>query len=251
MKHCRGGLFLSATLALLNKKKRDKTVSVVLAAAGDSVRFGRPKPLVTIDGRYLFEYSLSAFLTSHYVKDVVLAVRKDDEALIQSILDRNFSKAPVRICLGGKSRDKSVLNAFLATDKSTDFVAFHDAARPLITTEDIDRVLQDAFLYGAATAATPVVDSLKRAHGCVISQDIDRENLYAVSTPQVFLKDMYEVSRAVCKKDGFSSTDDNAYVTHAGFQVRITSVTNNQKLTYPEDLGLISLQLSSRKGANV
>ncbi len=250
MKHRSRGIFLSATLALLNKKSRDKTVTVVLAAAGDSVRFGRPKPLVVVDGRHLFEYSLSAFLASRYVKEIILAIRKEDEALIKNVLEANFKGANVRVCLGGKSRDESVMLAFLQADKQTDFVAFHDSARPLITTEDIDRTIRDAFLYGAATTASPVVDSVKRARHNTIEEDVDRENLYTVSTPQIFLKDMYEVSRAVCKKDGFSSTDDNAYVTHAGFKVHITNVSNNQKLTYPEDLPLISLQLTSRKVAN-
>ena len=244
-------LRLSAVLALLNRKSRDKTVTAVLAAAGDSVRFGRPKPLVVVDSRHLFEYSLEAFLASRYVKEVILAVRKEDEELIQSVLNANFKNAPVRVCLGGKSRDESVLLAFLQADKNSSFVAFHDAARPLIRTEDINRICEDAFLYGAATAASPVVDSLKRVRHSNIVEDVDRENLYAVSPPQIFLKDLYEVSRAVCRRDGFSSTDDNAYVSHAGFEVRITNVSNNPKLTYPEDLELIAMQLSSRKGATI
>ena len=237
-----------SNLVALSKTERANSVSVVLAAAGNSERFGRPKPLVEICGKRLFEYSLDAFLKSRSVREIVLAIRKEDKPIFRLVLSEYKSEKLIKLCIGGDTRDESVLRAFLACDKNTDFVAFHDAARPLIQTEDIDRVIEDAFLFNASTAAFPIVDSLKRVKFANIISDVPRDDLYAVSTPQIFQKDMYEVSRAVCKKDGFSATDDNAYVTHAGFHVHVTKVSGNPKLTYPEDLADIELKLKSRKG---
>lgn len=237
-----------AALALAERTDRRGSVSAVLAAAGSATRFGTPKAFVEIDGRFLFEYSLEALLSSQYVGEVILAVRREDEERVKNVLDLRFKNRPVHVCIGGKERAESVLNAFLKTAKESRFVAFHDAARPLITTEEIDRVIVDAFHHGAATAASPVVDSLKRVKDGKIVSDVDRDQLYAVSTPQVFLRDLYEVARAICREDGFDATDDNAYATHAGFTVHVTKVSNNQKLTYPEDLEPIILQLSKQKG---
>lgn len=248
MKQNRTDFLLSAALALASRSERIGSVSAVLAAAGESVRFGRPKPLVIVNGRFLFEYSLSAFLASRYVKEVILAIREQDRVLIERVLQERFADAPIKLCLGGSTRDESVMQAFLQADKSTAFVSFHDAARPLIQTADIDRVIEDAFIYGAASAGSPVVDSLKRVKYAKVQEDVDRSDLVAVSTPQIFLKDLYEVSRAVCKRDRFSSTDDNAYATHAGFSVHITEVYTNPKLTYPNDLDLIVALLDARKG---
>ena len=223
-------------------------VCAVIAAAGDSTRFGEPKPFVELNGKYLFEYSLSAFLESPYVSDVILTVRKEDKERFLSILRERYAKQKIRVCLGGKTRDESTLRAFKHLYPKVRFVAFHDAARPLITTEAVNTVIEAAFHTGAASAASPVYDSVKRADlKGNISEDVDRENLYTVSTPQVFLKDVYEAARAIGTKENLHLTDDNAYVTHAGFSVKLIAVPENRKLTVPEDLPLIRAVLESRK----
>lgn len=249
MKKKRTKLLHTALQALAERTERIHCVSAVIAAAGSSVRFGSPKPFVRIDGKYLFEYSLDAFINSRYVAEVILAVRPEDQALAQKILSERADQKPVKLCLGGKTRFETTLRAFKACSDSTRLVAFHDAARPLIKTEQIEQVVLDALRYGAATAASAVCDSLKRVENRKITADVDRENVYAVSTPQIFLKDIYEVARAVCRADHFTATDDNAYVTHAGFDVHVTEVAENPKLTYPTDLALIERELIFRKGA--
>lgn len=240
---------MKAALVAAGRVDRARSCSVVLAAAGDSVRFGAPKPFVKIRERFLLEYSLDAFLKSGYVAEVVIAAREADIPLLEGILHRAYKNAPVRLVIGGKTRDESVMRAFLSLSEKTRFVAFHDAARPLITTADAERVILDAFHTGAATAGSKVVDSVRRANeSLTLTEEVDRSDLYAVSTPQVFLKDLYEVSRAICTKDAFVSTDDAAYAMHAGFHVRVTPVSFNPKLTYPDDLVLFETFLGTNKG---
>ncbi len=222
--------------------KRKASCSAVLAAAGDSVRFGEPKPFVDLDGRHFFEASLNAFLDSPYIAEVLLAVRREDKDRFLAVLRERYRNTgkKIRLCIGGATRDETTLKAFAALDPETRFVAFHDAARALITTKQIDRVIESAFSCGAATAGCPVYDSVKRADGFDrIAEDVDRDRLFTVSTPQVFLKEIYEVARAVGKKDGLHLSDDNAYVTHAGFAVQIVPVPYNFKLTVPSDLETI------------
>ncbi len=224
---------------------------MVIAAAGDSTRFGRPKPFVEIGGRCLIEYSLDALLASEYVGEVVICAREQDMAKLREIVSHtaNPLNKEIKLCPGGKTRDESVYNAFRILNKDTRLVAFHDAARALITTEDADRIIETAFAHGAATASAKVVDSVKRADNKgLIKEDVDRSDLYTVSTPQVFLKEVYEVSRAVCKRDNFEATDDNAYVSHAGFHIWLCNVPFNPKLTYPEDLPIFELHLTAKRG---
>ena len=248
----RADRLMEAALALEKRTDRIRSCSAVLAAAGDSTRFGSPKPFVTLGSKPLFSYSLNAILNSRYIDEAVIAVREADLDRWQSALGTMTFSKKVTLCVGGKTREESVMRAFRALSKKTDYVAFHDAARPFITTADVDRVILDAFRYGAASAGAPVVDSVKRCdRRQKITEDVDREGLFAVSTPQVFSKEIYEVARAVCRKDGFSSTDDNAYVSHAGFGVHVTRVAFNPKLTYPEDLALFEKCVPQKQGEPV
>lgn len=240
---------MKSALAAAALHAREASCGVCIAAAGDSTRFGAPKPFVQVGGKTLLEYSVDAFLRSRYVAEMVVAVRESELDLAKSILAARYPLDKVRVCLGGETRAQSTFLAFQQLSAPARFVAFHDAARPLITTADIDKVLCAAFRFGAASAAAPIFDSVKRADkkGC-IAETVEREGLYAVSTPQVFSREIYEVSAALAKRDSFSGTDDNALAEHAGFSVRLVEVGENRKVTKPSNLDIVARVLLTREG---
>ena len=130
------------------------------------------------------------------------------------------------------------------------FVAVHDAARPLVTPAEIERVFAAAREHGAASLAAPVADTLKRAdERHVVCGSVDRERLYAMQTPQVFarqlLLDAYERVRA----DNLSITDEISAVEYIGHKaVLVPNEQYNFKITFPPDLALAELVLASRRG---
>ncbi|MGH9366839.1 MAG: IspD/TarI family cytidylyltransferase, partial [Thermoanaerobaculia bacterium] len=124
-----------------------------------------------------------------------------------------------------------------------DIVCVHDAARPLITAAEIRRVLEAARAGGAATAATPIVDTVKRVEGERIVATIDREGLYAVGTPQAFRADL--LGRAF--DTGREATDEAGLLELLGVPVTAVPVSRwNLKITTQEDLDLAEALLRRR-----
>lgn len=211
----------------------------IITAAGSSTRMGGvSKQLMELDGKKTVEYSVEAFAASTYVTHIVLSVREDELENMKNLFGDSVGSKPVAYALGGATRRESVENAFFKLDKSCRLVAIHDAARPLIRTSDVDEVILAAAKYGAATAGYPAADSLKRVdEKGFVTDNVPREGVWSVQTPQVFSRDVYSAALAVARRDGLEDvTDDNTLVTHAGFSVKAVDFSNkNLKLTTPDD----------------
>ncbi|MBQ3865604.1 MAG: 2-C-methyl-D-erythritol 4-phosphate cytidylyltransferase, partial [Clostridia bacterium] len=209
---------------------------------------GISKPLYPLNGKPCIAYSLAAFGACQEIGEIVLVVRPEDEDGIREAADQVKINKPLKIVHGGKTRQESVQNGFLAIDPKADLVAIHDGARPLITPEAISLVLRDAIRHGAATFAARVTDTVKRAgDGLFIAETLDRDELFLVKTPQIFLTDLYRVSLALAQKNGLSVTDDNALAENAGFKVKLTLVDeDNDKLTVPSDAARLERILKER-----
>ena len=131
-------------------------VSVIIVAAGSSTRMnGVNKQLEKIGETPVFVMSALKFERSKKVGEIIIAAPADDTARFEK-LARNFGVTKLAaVVAGGDSRMRSVRNALAAVSSKADFIAIHDGARPLIETEDIDRVISDAEKYNAAIAAAP------------------------------------------------------------------------------------------------
>lgn len=222
------------------------SVSAIITAAGDGTRMGGvSKPLIMLGGRTVLEYVLDAFSASEYINEIVIACR--DSAQIEPYADKYRSQLPVRLVAGGAVRGESVFNAVSAADPSSKAYAIHDCARPLIRMEFIDTVIEAAFETGAATASSPVTDTIKYISDDGTVKTPKRSALYAVQTPQVFLRDVYLVSAALAKKNRYTATDDTALAEKAGFKVKYVSCDEpNLKLTTPQDIIIAEALLKAR-----
>ena len=184
--------------------------------------------------------------------DNIIVVTPEDSMLYvtDKIIDSfDFDKV-IKIVAGGKVRQESVFNGLKSLPISTSFVAIHDGARPLVNTEDIDRVVKVAKKEQGAILASPVADTVKRVVDNYIITTVNREQLYCAQTPQVFQYDLImEAHSELAKTKDLSLTDDAQLIEGRGFKVKIVvPVGINFKITTRQDMKVAEAILE--KGIN-
>ncbi|MGE3579623.1 MAG: 2-C-methyl-D-erythritol 4-phosphate cytidylyltransferase, partial [Vicinamibacterales bacterium] len=160
-------------------------VTAIIAAGGHGARFGasQPKQLLLLGGRPILERAVEAFLASPLVGEVIVALPASVLAEPPAYLQR----PRVRLVAGGETRRASVAAAVAHVPAASDLVAIHDAARPLVSAGLIARTIDAATRTGAAIAALPIHDTVKRGGaGGVIVETVPRAGLFGAQTPQVF-----------------------------------------------------------------
>lgn len=223
--------------------------AIILAAGSSSRMNGANKQLAKIGDIPVFIMSAQNFQRSDRVDEIVIAAPAADAARYEK-LAKNFGITKLKaVTSGGATRFLSVKNALEAVSDKADMIAIHDGARPLIDTEDIDRVIADAEKYGAAIAACAAVDTVKvvGANG-FIEDTPQRSKLFYAQTPQVFKKKLYLECIEKLGAQAENLTDDSALLEQCGEYVRVTEITEcNLKITRPEDLEMANAVYRSRK----
>lgn len=225
-------------------------VSAIIVAAGGSVRMGiaDSKQFIPLLGRPAIEYTLRAFEKCHFIKEIVVVCREQDKERIRLIADENgFSKVS-SLVEGGASRAESVRNGIKAASSKAKYFAIHDGARPLITVEEIERVIEAAFETGAATLGVPVKDTIKIVDGYnKIESTPLRSQLRAVHTPQVFERELYQFALENAGDNMINFTDDCSLIEHMGGEVEVVKDSEeNIKLTTPIDVVIAESILRER-----
>jgi len=149
---------------------------------------------------------------------------------------------------GGARRQDSVRVGLEYLGAGTDFVAVHDAARPLVRPDLIERVFQGASVHGGAASAAPVIDTIKRVdRDHFVSGGVARAGLFAVQTPQIFRRDLLEKAYGVIFSEGLEVTDEISAVERVeGKVLLVPNDEPNFKVTYPADLSLAEFVLHQR-----
>jgi 2-C-methyl-D-erythritol 4-phosphate cytidylyltransferase/2-C-methyl-D-erythritol 2,4-cyclodiphosphate synthase len=229
-------------------------VTAIIAAGGVGARLGagRPKQLLEIGGRSILERSVEAFDSHPAVSETIVVLPVELAASPPTWL---ATRRHVRIAVGGVRRQDSVANGFDMVDAATDVVLIHDAARPFVTPEVIARVVEAAASHGAAIAAIPVSDTVKRGEKrdghAVIADTMPREPLYLAQTPQGFahhvLRDAIALGRT-----GVEATDESMLAEQAGHSVRLVDGSAaNVKITTAEDLQTATHRLNGTERIGV
>lgn len=225
-----------------------KFVSSVIVAAGNSTRMKskKSKTLIDINGKPALSYTLDAFENSSIIDEIILVCRNEDLDEMTAIASY-YSKVKV-ITEGGNTRLLSVLNGINKCNEKTTHYAIHDGARILITSSDIEKVVEASLASGAATLGTKVIDTIKFVDDeKVIESTPQREKLYAVQTPQVFEKEIYNKAIKNAIDKNLSVTDDCALLENINQKVEIIEGSyQNIKLTKPEDIMLAQMILKER-----
>ena len=217
-------------------------VAAIIAAGGRGARFGadRPKQFLEIGGRSILELSVAALAASDRIQEIVVALPADHLDAGAKALRKAIGR-PISIVAGGVRRQDSVANAFAKTSKDTDIVLIHDAARPFVTTDVIDRAINGAQEHGAAIAAMAARDTVKQAGGAfadgsrLIRATIPRDSVFLAQTPQAFRRDI--LARALDEGKEVDATDEAMLVERLGVPVHVVEGdARNVKITAPEDL---------------
>ncbi|MBI4606895.1 MAG: 2-C-methyl-D-erythritol 4-phosphate cytidylyltransferase [Planctomycetes bacterium] len=228
-------------------------VGVVLAAAGAGRRFGGKKQLLVVAGRDVLSWSLDAFAEVEDVAQIVVAAAAGDVQQVRHVaVGWTFSatregKRTVRVDVvpGGARRQDSVLEGLRALGPGIGCVLVHDAARPLIQATDVRRVIAAVRAHGAAALGTPCHDSVKRSRDGEIVEELDREEVWTVQTPQggrlADLVAAYERAGTV------DLTDESSALRALGVRVALVEgPRENLKITRPGDDALAELLLEAR-----
>lgn len=226
----------------------------VILAGGSGSRFSEneslPKQFTPLCETPMIAYSLKAFDSASEICEIVVVSRKEDFQMLDSIIKELSLKKPIKVICGGKTRQESALCGFEATSESISFIAVHDAARPLITPEDIDKIVRSAYRAKACIAAERAVDTPKIVSkgGYVKEKAPDRSDLWLAQTPQVFSKKHYRVAAYYAISEHFEATDDASLFENAGFRVKVFEVKEpNFKVTHKSDALLAEAIISDRK----
>jgi len=220
-----------------------ESVGAIIAAAGRGRRFGEgDKLFAPLAGRPLIAHTLMAFEVCRAIDRVVLVLAADNlERGRRLVAAAGFDKV-VAICPGGPRRQDSVRLGLEALGKCR-WVVVHDGARPLVTAALIEAGLAAAAETGAAIAALPLADTVKEvAAGGLVRQTLDRRNLWAAQTPQVF---GYDLLREAHRRAQGEATDDAALVEALGQRVKVfPGSSRNLKVTTAADLALAAALLA-------
>jgi len=217
----------------------------LILAAGSGKRFGAgaPKAFVELAGRPLVQWSVDALSQVQEIEQIVVAMPSGLAA-----------PAGVSAVEGGSVRSESVRLALAAAGggRDQDLVLVHDAARPLLTTElaaATIHALEADESIDAAIAAMPMTDTVKRVRDGVVSETLERSELWAVQTPQVFRRAALERALDVSDEILAQATDDAWLIERAGGRVGVVMASSeNLKVTTPLDLALAEMLLASRTG---
>ena len=219
-------------------------VSVIIPAAGSARRFGqgRNKIFALLAGEPVFLRTLRLFSRRADVCQVLLVVSDDDHNEIASNYGSALVAENVQLVVGGSDRTSSVRNGLEAVADSAELICIHDAVRPCVSPSHIDAVFAAAREHGAAILAWPIHGTIKRAAEQIVTETVDRADLWQAQTPQVFRKDWLIDAYAT----DHSATDDAALIERQGHSVRlVTGDPRNIKITTPVDLALAHAVLNT------
>lgn len=222
----------------MQEARRPRCTALVAAAGGSSRMGGVNKLLELLDGIPVLVRTLTALQLAERIDEIVVATREEDLVAISQLCRTYGITKCTKVVRGGEDRVHSVLLAALEADPRSELLAVQDGARPLVTPELIDRVVELAGRCGAAAPAVPVKDTIKVVDGnLTVEATPERARLRAVQTPQVFQADLLKAALQSALDQGASVTDDCSAVERLGKPVVLTEGDErNLKITTPVDL---------------
>jgi 2-C-methyl-D-erythritol 4-phosphate cytidylyltransferase len=222
-------------------------LTALIVAAGSSSRMGFDKLIAPVADKSVIEHAVDAFEATASVTNIIVVTRADRVSEFEGLL-RGKTKLR-RIIAGGERRQDSVRAGLQSVPSDAQFIAVHDAARPLVTPEQIESVFRQARKSGAASLADPVTDTLKRVDTeLYVTESIDRQQVYAMETPQIFAREILEEAYRLVFAKNLPITDEVSAVEMLGRKVVLVSNGDfNFKITFERDLPMADFVLRERK----
>ncbi len=235
---------------ILRKSKKNRHTAAMILAGGNSTRMGEgiSKQQLLLLGKPVIVHTLLSFQNCADVSEIVLVAKEDELPLYADYKETYGLSKLLAIVAGGETRQQSAKKGFLAVSEQTKYIAIHDGARCLVTSEEISAVCAAAYRYGAATAAVKSTETVKLEKNGFIDETLDREHIYLARTPQIFGIDIYRTALAISERDNIAVTDDCSLAEHIEYPVKLIPCSaNNIKITTPEDILHATAVLQSRE----
>jgi 2-C-methyl-D-erythritol 4-phosphate cytidylyltransferase len=234
-------------------------IAAIIPAAGLGTRMGAdvPKQFLELDGVPLVIFTLRRLAASGAITDFFIATRAEDVVSLQDKVAKAAIGRPARVLHGGDTRQQSVANALAQVDPSTELVLVHDAVRPFVTPEQVDRVLAEARARGAAILGIPAIDTVKEVKRASLPEDmalisatIPRERIVLAQTPQAFSYALIRDAFRKAAQDEVSGSDEAQIVERFGHDVFVVvGSQRNLKITRPSDMELARFYLDQERRA--
>ena len=227
----------------------DMNISAIVLAAGVGSRMGgdKTKQRIILDGKSVLKRTLIAFDAASSVSEIIIVTREGEIEFARA--EASGITKPCKIVVGGACRAESARLGFMAVSDKSNLVAIHDAARCLITPQMIDRVADAASIYGCASAACRMHDTVK-----IVDEDgfaigtLERDSIMRAQTPQIFKRELYKRALESVAIDE-RITDDNSLVERIGERIFLVDTGNNNlKITEPSDIPTALGIISNREG---
>lgn len=232
--------------------KQSHQTFCIIAAAGVGQRMGSelPKQYLSIANRTILEWSLDPFLHSPSIDRIVVVIAKEDSWFAESSLS---SHPKITTAIGGAIRYQSILSGLLTLSpiaNENDWVIVHDAARPNLTDEDLNKLIKQVGDHPTGgLLGMPSSDSLKKVNeNNLIENNVPRDGIWRAFAPQMFRYGLLLSSHQKCLEDNFHVTDESSAIAYFGHQpLMVEGRSDNIKVTTPEDYHLMCTILNTRK----
>jgi 2-C-methyl-D-erythritol 4-phosphate cytidylyltransferase len=196
----------------------------------------RPKQYLRLGAAPILVATLRALGRARSLRGIVVAVPAARVTATRRLLSRARVPKVLDVVAGGADRQESVWRGLQRVPDDAHIVIVHDAVRPFITAELVERV-RVAAAGGAATCGMPVRDTVKRVADGAVAATVERAGLWLTQTPQAFTRALLWEAHDKARRDGFAGTDDAVLVERLGMPVAmVTGLAQNLKITTPEDL---------------
>ncbi len=223
--------------------------SAIIVSAGNSSRMnGIDKQFSLIENIPVIGHCMLAFEKCESIYEIIVSAKAENTEKIKQIAAQLGISKLTHVVEGGSTRQASVVNGIKKVSDQTKMIAVHDGARPLIKSENIQRVIADARIFGGATLGVPVKDTIKVVSDNLITDTPPRSSLYITQTPQVFKKSVYMRGMDFALRNGLDFTDDCQLAESIGIKVYMTNGDyTNIKITTPEDISIAEILFKERK----
>ena len=233
-------------------------ITAILPAAGMGTRMGgeTPKQFLELDGSPVLFHTLRRLSSCEGITDIILAARAEEISRLEERCRQENLRQPIRVVKGGATRQESVAAALEHVTDDTELVAVHDAVRPLVTREQVARVIAEARKCGAAILGIPAMDTVKEVKRASLPEDvalitatIPRERIVLAQTPQVFRTGLLKEAFARAIADQVNASDEAGLVERLGHNVHVVHGSErNIKITKPADMELARFYLDLERG---
>jgi 2-C-methyl-D-erythritol 4-phosphate cytidylyltransferase len=214
-----------------------------------------PKQFLALDSVPVMLFTLRRLAACAAITDFVIATRAEDvDSVAASVNAEGFGRS-ISVVRGGDTRQDSVANALAAVHPEADFILVHDAVRPLVTLNQIERVIAEAEACDAAILGIPAMDTVKEVKRASLPTDvalitatIPRERVVLAQTPQVFRASLLLEAFARARQDGVTASDEAGLVERIGRDVHVVvGSERNLKITRPGDMELAEFYLRQER----